>query len=206
MTYAPPVMTPYATIRCPECGGAANFAFATWQIIKKEDVKFFERSKDFEVFKGQHSHGSYFRAALYYPGLNNNLENIHNLPEGYKASQWRHRYWYSTPPKEKYNAGTIRCTECLVQKKHQLNWPADAYFQIDHKGQTLWAYDRKFALKLLKYIESNDRDKTVYWHPHGQPDKLYPADDWFLRKIPEHFQTAKARPAIVKKLKKLLGV
>lgn len=204
MTYAPAIMTPFATIVCPKCEGAAKFSFATYQIIHKSDQDYFIKSKNFDVFRGQHSHGSYYTAALYYPGLGNSLENIQDLPSGYEADMWRHPYWYVTLPKKLNDTGTIRCTKCLVQTKHNLKWPQDAYFQIEYKGQALWAYDRKYALKLLSYIESTERKKRIEGHSGPTWNKII-SQDWFLRHIPEHFQTAKARPAIVKKLKKRLS-
>jgi len=201
----PPIMAPFATIKCPSCGGAAKFAFATYQIIDKENLDYFSKSKDFEIFRGQHSHGSYYRAALYYPGIGNSLENVKDLPEGYEASMWRHPYWYVTLPKELENTGSIRCSSCLIQKKHKLQWPDDAYFQVSYKGKTLWAFDRKYTLRLLSYIESKERKKRIVGYS-GKPWNTIVSQDWFLRHIPEHFQTAKARPEIVRKLKSILGV
>ena len=198
-------MAPFATIRCPSCDGEAKFSFATYQIISQADRVYFKKSKDFEVFRGQHSHGSYYHAALYYPGLGNSLENITDLPEQYDASMWRHPYWYVTLPDEIKNMGSIRCSACLIQKKHKLNWPDDAFFQVTYKGKVLWAFDRKYALKLLTYIESKERKKRVIGYS-GKPWNTFISQDWFLRHIPEHFQTAKARPEIVKKLKAVLGV
>ena len=201
----PPIMVPFATIKCPSCEGAAQFAFATYQIIDKESQDYFHQSKDFEIFRGQHSHGSYYRAALFYPGLGNSLENINNLPEGYEADMWRHPYWYVTLPKELKNTGTIRCGSCLIQKKHKLQWPDEAYFQVSYKGKILWAFDRKYTLKLLSYVESKERKKRVVGYS-GKPGNTIISQDWFLRHIPEHFQTAKARPEIVRKLKSILGI
>jgi len=89
-------------------------------------------------------------------------------------------------------------------KKHNLKWPEEAYFQINYKGQVLWAFDRKYALKLLSYIESKERKKRIVGYS-GKPWNTIISQDWFLRHIPEHFQTAKARPEIVKKLKSILG-
>ncbi len=199
----PPIMAPFATIKCPSCGEAAKFAFATYQIFKKNDEEYFRKSKDFEVFRGQHSHGSFYHAALYYPGLGNSLENINDLPEDYKPNMWRHPYWYVTLPKELENTGSIRCSSCLIQRKHSLNWPNDAYFQITYKGKVLWAFDRKYTLKLLSYIESKERKKRIVGYS-GKPWNTIYSQDWFLRHIPEHFQSAKARPEIVKKLKSIL--
>ena len=203
--YAPPIMTPFATIHCPSCNGAAKFAFATYKIIEKKDVKYFKKSKNFELFKGQHSHGSFYTAALYYHGLGNSLENINDLPDGYETKMWRLPCWHHTLPKELKNTGSIRCTNCLLQTKHLLNWPSDAYFQITYKGKVLWAFDRKYTLKLLSYLESKERKKTIVGYS-GKPWNTIVSQDWFLRHIPEHFQTAKARPEIVKKLRSILGI
>jgi len=151
-TYMPPIMTPFATIRCPSCSGAAKFSFATYQIFKKNDDEYFRKSRE---------------------------------------------------PKELKNTGSIRCSCCLIQRKHSLNWPSDAYFQITYKGKVLWAFDRKYTLKLLSYIESKERKKRIVGYS-GQPWNTVYSQDWFLRHIPEHFQSAKARPEIVKKLKSIL--
>jgi len=201
----PPIMTPFATIKCPSCGGAAKFAFATYQVIDKESQDYFRKSKDFEIFRGQYSHGSYYRAALYYPGIGNSLENIKDLPEAYEANMWRHPYWHVTLPRELENTGSIRCSGCLTQKKHKLQWPDEAYFQVSYKGKILWAFDRKYALKLLTYIESKERKKRIVGYS-GKPWNTIISQDWFLRHIPEHFQSAKARPEIVRKLKFILGM
>jgi len=198
-------MSAFATIKCPSCEAAAQFTFATYKILKVKDFDYFTKSKDFEIFKGQYHHGSYYRAALYYPGLGNNLDNITDLPDGYDAEMWRHPYWHVTMPPELKNPGSISCSNCYVQKKHQLNWPEDAYFQISYNGKVLWAFDRKTALKLLSYIESTERKKRVVGYS-GEEWNTIISQDWFLRHIPEHFQTAKARPKIVKKLKVVLGL
>jgi|GEM_PF-3521637 len=117
----PPIMAPFATIKCPSCGGAAKFSFATYQVIDKKNLDYFCKSKDFEIFRSQHSHGGCYRAALYYPGLGNSLENIKDLPEGYEANMWQHPYWYVTLPKELENTGSIRCSSCLIQKSTNFN-------------------------------------------------------------------------------------
>lgn len=203
--YMPPVMMPFATIRCPACGGAATFAFATYAIFKTKDQDYFKKSKNFEVIRGQHSHGSYYRAAVYYPGLGNSLENIKDLPDGYTTEMWEKPFWYVSQPNELKNAGSIKCSKCLIQKKHKLSWPEDAYFQINYKGDVLWAFDRKTGLKLLSYIESKDRKKRITGYS-GETWNTIVSQDWFLRHIPEQFQSAKARPEIAKKLKAVLGL
>jgi len=203
MSFAPTYILPEVTIHCPECGGEAKFIFAKARRILNKDVEFYRRSKSFEVKRLQDTNGSFYKAAVHFPGIGTAIENATNLPSGHNPAQWRHkpsvlRHSYL------YNTGVLHCRKCLRRKKHKLNWPADAYFKIDFKGQTLWAYDRKYALMLLEYIESDGRKKRIVGTAGGH-SKIY-SQHFFLRKIPTHFQTAKARPIIVKKLKKLLGV
>ena len=200
----PAIMTPYAVIHCPECNGAANFAFVTYTTIKKADIQYFKSSPNFEVFRGQHSDGSYFNAALYFPGLGDSLDNISDLPQSYKVTVW-HSTRYAPSHSDLKNRGAIRCTECLVQKKHELKWPDEAYFQIEYKNRILWAYDRSSALKILDYLESDERKKAVEYYVE-KPWNTYATEDWFLRQIPTHFKTAKARPEIVTKLRNMLGI
>jgi len=202
-SYMPSMMAPFATIKCPSCNGAAEFSHVTYKTITNNELEYFRKSKNFKVFQGQHSHGSYYKAALYYPGLGNSLENIKDLPEGYHAAMWQHRYSSVGLPEKLKGLGSIRCSDCLIQKAHKLEWPKDAYFQITYKGKTLWAFDRKYTLKLLSYIESKERQKRIVGHSGKEWNKIY-SQDWFLRHIPEHFQTAKARTEIVRKLKAIL--
>ena len=195
------IASPEIVIRCPVCSGPANFSFATFAIIKKGDLQYFEHSKNFDVIRGQHSHGSYFNAALYYYGLADALFNITDLPDGYSSPMWESRW----PRGEFWNRGAIHCTACFIRKKHELNWPADAYFQVEYRGKALWAYDRAHALKLLSYLESDERKKAVEYYV-GEPWNTFKKEHWMLANLPTHFQTAKARPAIVKKLRGMLGL
>ncbi len=45
---------------------------------------------------------------------------------------------------------------------HNLTWEDDAYYSITYKNQNLWAYHRKSALELMRYIESIDRNVKDY--------------------------------------------
>ncbi len=195
----------FVTIRCPTCARIAEFEFAKIiKIARKADIPYFENSKHFDVVDPEgwnkhklYSHGHYrgYSDAVDCSGL----ENITDLPKGCKL------YYASINPRSRSisrhkHSGTVRCRNCNSVSKHQLNWPEEAYFQISYKGKNLWAYDRETATKLLTYIKSKDRKKRI------EVDTNYSVQDSFLRKIPEHFQTAKARGIIVKKLEKIIGL
>jgi hypothetical protein len=65
-------------------------------------------------------------------------------------------------------------------------------FQIDYRGQVLWAYHRESAQELRSYIASEDRSREGYrW-------------ECFLWHIPTAFLTAKARDAVVERLDRIL--
>ena len=205
MRYSPPVMLPEVTIHCPRCEGPVPFAFATYHKIERIDLNYFEKSKNFEVVSGG-KFGWYFIGALYFHGLSVSLDNIKDLPKKYTTEMWLNTSGFVSHVEKEKDIGAYRCGKCSAQKRHKLKWPDDAYFKLSYKGKTLWAYDRSFALKLLEYIESNDRKKRAVCVPQGNSKNEFCVQDWFLRKIPEHFQTAKARPEISKKLRKVLDL
>lgn len=192
---SPPIMKPAITIRCPDCLRPTEFMFASCVQIPTKDTGHFKKSKNFSVIDKVWVNSRYTNIALFYHGLTDSLENIRDLPDGYNIEMWRQKYWFANIPESLKNTGSYRCANCAVQKKHEVSWPEEAFFQIEYKGKVLWAYDRETALKLLSYIESKERIKN----PSGGISQ-----DWFLRKIPGHFQSAKARNEITKKLKKNL--
>ena len=90
------------------------------------------------------------------------------------------------------DVGSVDCTQCGLRQFHQLKWPQDAYYQIEYKGQLLWAFQRETANELKEYILSRDRDRTKFqWQ-------------FFLLHVPTIFLKQNARDEIVKKLEKLL--
>lgn len=197
-------MVQQRTIACPSCDDPAEFRFATWSQVGKADRPYFERSKDFHLFWGQHSHGSYFCGAYHLLGVDTPVENIDNLPNGYGPERWvPETSVHATLPNEIAGVGSVNCNTCHLRRRHRLSWPSDAYFQLIYRGHTLWAYNRKHALKMLGYIRSSERDKTIVGR-YGDSYRTFVGEDWFLRRIPSIFLTAKARPRVVQKLEKLL--
>lgn len=180
-------------VRCPSCRGCARFEFAEVVRIKLlQDVPFFQGSAQFEYafflsnWAGQNWHG-----AIYFPGLHGSATTtIHGLPEGYEAAAWEHsKYLYRA---HGLDLGSVTCSACSYRGKHELNWPADAFFQVDFRGQVLWAFHRESATELKAFVESTDRDRSKFrW-------------ERFLRHVPSSFLTAKVRPALVRRLEKML--
>jgi len=172
-------------IKCPACKGLAEFKFATVVKIKlKKDVEFFKESDAFEYSFEQDSSGRSWHLATFYSWLHGGIESITSLPEGYAPENWSHVSRYM-------KKGVCRCSQCGT-KKHELDWPLDAYFSIEYKGEHLWAYSRDYAVALRDFIESDERvTRSKYMS--------------FLLKIPTVFKKSNARDTVVKKLNKLLS-
>ncbi len=179
-------------VRCPECRSEAKFEFAeVVKIRRAADVQFFQDSDLFEYVFFESTGNGRWHAAFYFHGLRTKgIDEIRNLPEGYSAENWNHGpYLYRS---HGYDIGSVVCTACLVRKRHVLKWPEDAFFQIEHKGKVLWAFDRGTARKLLEFIASKDRKKTG-------------GDNRFLRHIPSQFLQAGSRETLVRKLTRMLS-
>jgi hypothetical protein len=77
-----------------------------------------------------------------------------------------------------------------MRRKHRLDWPADAFFQIAFRGRVLWAFDRATMQSLIDYVEAVDRKPVRRRGRQG-----------FLMKVPTHFLVAKSRDRVAKKLR-----
>lgn len=188
-------------IQCPRCQSHAVFQYVqTCRIAKKVDLPFFESSTSFRIEWRQNG-GNRYRVAAHYRGLDNAIENAGELPEGYTTGMWSR---VSIPYASDALSGVAFCANCQRHSRHTLEWPTDAWFQLDYRGQTLWAYDRASALKLLRYIESDSRTKGLDYTCGGHA--VFRTVDRFLYRVPTHFQTAKARPYVLRALKRKLGL
>ena len=176
------------SVICPDCGKCATFHFAEARLIgRNADKPYFEASKDFEVIKVFQN--GWRSLALYYHGLGlTGLGVMDDLPEGYAASDWKHsKYWIRSGSGGR---GAIACGACGARRKHRLDWPADAFFQIAFRGRVLWAFDRATLLSLIDYVEASDRKPVRRRGRQG-----------FLMKVPTHFLVAKSRDRVAKKLR-----
>jgi hypothetical protein len=181
-------------VRCPACRRRAEFEFATAvRIALRKDIAFFTSSATFEHrFFRRREISTSWHAALFYPGLHGGVRAIgSDLPEGYAATDWSHGklLWR----RHGLDVGSVVCAACGHRGKHALAWPADAFFQLDLRGETLWAFHRESALALRAFIASTARDRSkAKWRS-------------FLLHVPSHFLGAKARAEVVKRLDRLLG-
>jgi hypothetical protein len=103
--------------------------------------------------------------------------------------------WIEPAPGQDYSQflGVARCAMCHAQYAYEVLWPADAYYQWNIRGHTLWAYNRDHARALLEFITSKERDET-----------RFPLYSRSLRKLPTEFITAKVRDDIVKAISRTL--
>ena len=189
-------MPAHLDILCPVCASSAKFTFASVaQIHRKTHRAFFEKSDQFEYVTEVNRDGQLEHFAIYYHYLKSRtMEAIGELPNGYLIDHWAlgTRSTQTSAPEARRGHGTVICQACGCRATHELNWPMDAWFQIEHGNKVLWAFDREYAAELRNYLAAENRDRRDFKHQS------------FLMKIPSVFLKAKARAALTKKLGKLL--
>lgn len=180
-------------VRCPSCDARASFEFAEIAKIRlKNDVPFFQNSDLFEYALFQDSCGHKWHGAIYYAGMHGgSVTAIRDLPEGYSPENWEHsRYLMRS---HGLDLGSVSCSSCGLLQKHVLEWPSDAYFSIQYKGQELWAFNQGSAKDLRDFIGGSARNVDDYkWRN-------------FLLHIPSVFKKRGARDHVVKHLDRLLA-
>ena len=162
------------TIRCPRCHSQASF-----------DTPFtFLRGKEADKVKDKAN----VRGFQYGGGF-----VIEKYP---KEFPWR------SPENARRLFGQIRdiwgvcsCPACTFRAKHLLDWPSDAYYTTNVRGQALWAWTREEVVALRDFIASRDRKYLGTARQHF----------WFLRHVPNHFIEVKHRTEVLKKLERLLS-
>jgi hypothetical protein len=179
------------SIKCPSCTRKAEFEFATFVVIKlKKDVVFFRNHPTLVYRLQTDSCGHKRHTAYYFPGLHGEPSKaIHNLPSRYDASDWNHSKY---PIGTRHNIGSVRCQQCHYRSIKAINWPNEAYYNVEIKGQTLWSFNTDSTLELRAYIHSKDRQINNYTYRD------------FLFHLPTNFKTKKMRDKITKKLDQLL--
>jgi len=177
-------------VTCPSCQSEAAFEFCTLHQVAKKDLSAFERLKHFDLVKTRERSG-YRYLAVFYPGLHGDLPGaLRDLPDGYAPQDWAQpQYAYMN---NGFEQGSIVCGACGSRRKHVLRWPHDAFFQVEHKDHVLWAFNRDTAVDLLRFVQADNRDFRRFTYRH------------FLMKVPSVFLSKKARPAVAKKLLRLL--
>lgn len=86
--------------------------------------------------------------------------------------------------------GLVQCSHCHSNRKHKLNWPVDAYWQWEVRGQLLWAWDKEHAQIILNFVKETAR-----------PSRR----SYSLKYIPSHFLSAKVRDLVVQKIERSIN-
>lgn len=89
--------------------------------------------------------------------------------------------------------GKIICVDCGYAKNDSINWPNDAYYQLEYRGLLIWAWNRQY-LRVLEYWVSSKFRKE---------DEL-PRYVYFLACLPRGIVLAKNRPGILREIRKML--
>lgn len=100
------------------------------------------------------------------------------------------------PLKKEYTdffTGHISCLNCGLSKEETMQWPIDAYYSGDVKGQILWAWNKAHAEAIREFVLSTSRNYKQY---------NYSAS---LYHLPEHFKLSKNRDACLKTLDRMIS-
>jgi hypothetical protein len=90
--------------------------------------------------------------------------------------------------------GILACPNCIARRRHQLDWPSDAYYRFELRQGLLWAWNRDQVEALIEFIDSAIRNTRA----HG-------GHFLFLHHIPQEFLRAQARDEIVRRLRRGLA-
>src|SRR5688500_328649 len=115
-------------VACPNCRKEAVFERATRAgIALKKDIPCFKKTRLFEYVHDPSPTG-FSHCAWYIPRLHGRgVEPIQRLPVGYSPQDWAPKSW------SEYHCGrfgTIYCAACGLLRKHSLDWPKDAFYQV----------------------------------------------------------------------------
>ena len=136
------------SVECPNCRSEAFFALAKMVRIRKREIPFFNNSKLFEyVIDKQHIYGYPHWAVRFHGLVVSRAITVDDIPEGYDPNLWNPTDYAAG---RRHKLGTIVCPNCHLRRKHELDWPNDAYFQTELKGHRLWAYDRASLVELIE--------------------------------------------------------
>lgn len=185
-------MPPVLDVACPRCGGAARFEFATIVRIRENRlIPVFERHRQLDVRRFAGRDGRAWTGAVFFPGVGcSGAAALRDLPEGHTARDWAH---LQRGGRLHPSLGAVRCGGCGAAFRHDLAWPADAWFQVAHRGHVLWAFDRAHAEELHAYIASEARDRTAFRR------------ELALRHIPAVFLERRARARVCALLERRLA-
>lgn len=172
------------SVACPECRHPAMFVqVAILGIDPPERAALFAKDSRFRVIETDTG-----PIALYWRDLSGDPASILWLTDSEVTRLVNGFAWG-----EHVDQGSCLCDACGYRRPHRARWPDDAYYQIEHKGQVLWAADRRAAVALADFVAATDRTPMLQ-------------SGWgnMLKRIPTHFLTAQNKGAVEKKLRRLL--
>lgn len=176
-------------VTCPHCAGCATFTFAHVFRLEKKDVHLFE-GRQFEIKQFNQRFAHKWTGVLFFPPLLD-ASWREKLPEKYQGtSTWEHRA--NSAFTDGTDLGLICCYQCMAKQKHRLEWPNDAFYSLEFKGHSLWAFNKQMMLQIRDYIQAKDRDA------------VFESEPIVIRHLPTIFKLAKNREILVKKINKLI--
>lgn len=156
------------TVSCRECGGPATFEPAT------------------EIVRG--AAGRALRSDPAAVGV--------QFQNGFLRNRFPYVFSRRTGPLGRYGhfrgaEGVVTCARCVARRPHRLAWPADAFYRVEFRGATLWAWNREYLVMIRDFIASERRDTKGH--------------DYFRRKLPKVFLQAKSRGDLTARIDRLLA-
>jgi len=85
--------------------------------------------------------------------------------------------------------GVIACPGCGLRRKHQLDWPKDAFYKAELSMGLLWAYSRQHLVQIRHHV-AGDRV------PRGNLD---------MNRVPKEFILLRHRTRVLKAIDELLA-
>ncbi len=90
--------------------------------------------------------------------------------------------------------GQVRCSACGHAARHVLDWPSDAWFKLDHRGETLWARDAEMLAEIRRFIAAGAERQAI---------KKTSSHARYLVRIPSTFLKATDRETLLRKIDRL---
>lgn len=162
-------------LRCPACGGCAQF---------EEPFEFFAREAPVGETRPKHAWGGWVVVERFPTQFTWRAPATSGQFLRTGGGDGRRRGY---PVLEH---GLLRCGACHAQARHRLDWPADAFWDWEIRGQRLWAWDRDHALAILAYVERKLR-----------PVRRSPR----MRNVPSFFFGAGVRAEVARAIRRRLG-
>lgn len=173
-------------IRCRLCRGPATYAAPGRIAVTPENEAWVRASRHLTIRQNHDPRGP-AQVALFDDRREAEAGILADHPDWHERIRYDLlRNWPKDEPVR------VTCHRCGAVETRVVG-EEDRYFQVEFRGQTLWAANRDHALALLEFIEGTDRRRL--------PDDVSRA---WARRVPTHFLTAKGRETIVKRLRRLI--